>query len=192
MKVKLALFMLLLVSTLTFAQNAGIWNFYTIGPYGPPDSQITGGMTIGTLYVNQINLIGPDFIWIGNATFNSLVKSKNTSMLGCLYNDLVSAPVWESLVAIDSKGPTSLSAPDVLFSGPQVFYFAFAETGGSTAAIESFQTGMYPQIAAIYNYNTVRWGTSANYVDGQGCPASLGPLTAANPATNVPAFFLEP
>ena len=179
----------LLFTSFASAQSRAIWNFYSQFPWGPPTNIFTGSMQTETLYVNEIDLAQGDSITLGQATFNALAKNASTSMLVCFYRDLLTAPAAQNLVAISQTGPITVSAINNLFSG--TFYFAYVQTGGPALATESFTEGVYPQMSALWNHNLVRWGVSANYVAGGGCPASLGPLTAVKTTSNFPVFLLE-
>ena len=194
MKKLFAAFVLLFASTLTFAQRS-VSNFPE-WPYGPPTNSIMSSIPAKTLFVNRIPLAYADQLTLGRVTFDLLVKSATTNLLLCLYADLVSGPVWQMTVPLTTKGPQSAVGSDVVFTGPQPFYFAYAETGGNSVAIESFATGQYPEVAATLNVdpNNIFWGQSPNYVDGQGCPASLGVITFPKSMydLNWPWFRLQP
>lgn len=183
----------LLLTASVFAQPA-IWNNYNPGPWGPPLPNGTlASMVPGTLYVNEIDLLPGTSITLGQATTNVISPGTSLSMIGCFYT--TTGLVWEASIPLATlsikDGPVSLQGSNSTYTG--TFWFAFAQTGIGTKAASTagFATGAFPMMMDIINFNVVRWGTSANYVDGEGCPASLGPLTKVPDTVNMPAFWLE-
>lgn len=185
MKRHLATLAVLLVSTLTFAQQGGIYNFTV--PYGPPAQANT--IILNQLFVNQINLLTGTSVSISGVNFYAYSAGQNAVMTGCVYADLFSPPVWQDSVKILAPGPLMLNAPPVVMTGN--FYWAFVETGTRIALVQGFATSGFAAMENLYNLDTIRWGTSASYV-GSGCPSSLYPLSPAPASINMPAFFLHP
>lgn len=184
---KLFALALLFAATLTFAQQGGLWNFATTGPYGPPQPSHT--LTLNTLFVNRIDLLPGTSAVIGGANFYAYTTGRDAMLTACIYPDLISGPVWQDSVTFPTVGPMMLSAPQVTMTG--TFYWAYVETGSTVTGIAGFFTSSAPAMEMIYNFDTVRYGTSANYA-GNGCPSFLGELSPAPSSVNVAAFFLHP
>jgi hypothetical protein len=185
---------LLFASTLTVAQSGGFWNFTL--PYGPPTTAST--ITLGTAYVNQINLANGTSADVAGVNFYANSVGVNAVLNGCLYPDNVSGPIWQASYQITAKGPAMMNAPVVTIMAPPVgahysqpVYWLYFETATAGATIEGFQTNTYPQMQQILNYGGARWWSSP--WAGTTCPASISSLTETNePSVDMAAFYLHP
>jgi hypothetical protein len=170
-----------------------IWNYQTTMPYGPPTyAGVTRGsetLALNTLYVNRVDLLVSPTFQISKATFNTLTTGTSVSMTFCYYGDRTNPPLASGSAQVTQTGPQSISYS--AFTPPQTLYIAYVFEGTKAPVLESFFTGQFPAVQAIFNFNSIRWGTSPNYVTGQGCPASLGTLAAIVPTLNLPMIASE-